>query len=83
MLGPWPAERTTDLGRLEDIWKMAIRDVGKPSPTCSVSSGVKGSCWALGFQTENVPRQQQQLDAAFFRVFLWSPAGHCSSPSKL
>lgn len=44
MLGAWPTERTTDLGRLEDVWEMEIRDVGRPSPTCSVSSGVKGGC---------------------------------------
>ena len=44
MLGPWPAERTSDLGRLEDVWEMEIRDVGRPGPTCSVSSGVKGGC---------------------------------------
>lgn len=44
MLGPWPAERMTNLGTLEDVWEMEIGDVGGPSPTCSVSSGVKGGC---------------------------------------
>lgn len=55
---PCPAERMTASGRLEDVWEREIRDVGRFCPTCSVSSGFGGNCQTLGFQIENVPRQQ-------------------------
>lgn len=59
--------------RLVGVWGKEIGDVGRPSRTCSVSSGVGGSCQTLGSQIGNAPRQQWQPAGLLFRASLGDP----------